>query len=151
MQNKEFSIGKLKEAEFAKLFSNTTPSTKEEDMYQHWDLKIDTKIDIKSLKKENRYDPTYNENFHYVEIKNVNNDLGWLYGKADYFAFELENYWLIVDKIKLQNFIKEKCTGKEIGSKKDLYALYRRENRKDVIVKVKTIDLMFLSSQIIKK
>lgn len=151
MQNKEFSIGKLKEAEFAKLFSNSTPSTKEEDMYQHWDLKIDTKIDIKSLKKENRYDPTYNENFHYVEIKNVNNDLGWLYGKADYFAFELENYWLIVDKIKLQNFIKEKCTGKEIGSKKDLYALYRRENRKDVIVKVKTIDLMFLSSQIIKK
>lgn len=151
MQNKEFSIGKLKEAEFAKLFSNTTPSTKEEDMYQHWDLKIDTKIDIKSLKKENRCDPTYNENFHYVEIKNVNNDFGWLYGKADYFAFELENYWLIVEKIKLQEFIKEKCTGKEIGNKKDLYALYRRENRKDVIVKVKTIDLMFLSSQIIKK
>ena len=151
MQNKEFSIGKLKEAEFTKLFSSSTPSSKEEDMYEHWDIKIDTKIDIKSLKKENRSDPTYNENFHYVEIKNVNNDLGWLYGTADYSAFELENYWLIVDKIKLQNFIKEKCTGKEIGSKKDLYALYRRENRKDVIVKVKTIDLMFLSSQIIKK
>ena len=155
MQNKEFSIGKLKEAEFTKLFSSSTPSSKEEDMYEHWDIKIDTKIDtkidIKSLKKENRSDLTYNENFHYVEIKNVNNDLGWLYGKADYFAFELENYWLIVDKTRLQDFIKEKCKGKKIGNKKDLYALYRRENRKDIIVKVKTIDLMFLSNQIIQK
>ena len=39
MQNKEFSIGKLKEAEFTKLFSSSTPSSKEEDMYEHWDIK----------------------------------------------------------------------------------------------------------------
>lgn len=151
MNNKEFIVGKLKESNFSNLFSDVTKSTKEEDMYEHWDLKIEAKIDLKALKKENRYDISYNENFHYVELKNVNGKLGWLYGNADYFAFELESYWVLVDKNDLQNFIKHKCVGKSIGQTKDVYELYQRPNRKDVITKVKTIDLMFLSTQIIQK
>lgn len=151
MNNKEFAIGKLTEVEFANLFTDVTPSTKEEDMYEHWDLKLTTNIDVKAIKKENRYDTFYNENFHWVEIKNVNKENGWLYGKTDFFAFETEDYWVLVDKLKLQDFIKSKMAGKKIGKLKDPYELYRRDGRKDVIVKVKTIDLIYISTKIIKK
>ena len=151
MKYKEFIIGKLKEDEFATMFSDTTPSTTIEDIYEHWDLKVNTKIDVKSLKKQSREDVTHNENFHWVEIKNVNGKLSWLYGEADFFAFETEDYWLIVEKKTLQDFIKEKCTGEEIGSSKDPYKLYQRKGRKDVIVKVKTIDLIYISTKLLKK
>jgi len=151
MNNKEFIIGKLKEKDFANLFEDVSLPKKEEDIYEHWDLKIETKIDVKSLKKESRGDLTYNENFHWVELKNVLGKLSWLYGKADYFAFETEDYWIMVDKLSLQEFIEQRCKGKSVGSSKDPYELYQRKNRKDVIVKVKTLDLIFISTKIISK
>jgi len=153
----DYLKGKKAEEEFSKLFNDVSVATKEEDIHEHWDVKIEDiglKVDVKSIKKENRYDILPNENFHWVEVKNVLGKLGWLYGEADVFAFELENYWLIIEKIPLQNFIAEKCKGKKIGNKKDPYLLYRREGRKDVVVKVKTIDLMYLTNlygKIIKK
>lgn len=151
MNNKEFIIGKLKEDDFASMFTNVTPSTKEEDMYEHWDLNIGVKIDVKSLKKESRSDLFYNENFHWVELKNVRGKLSWLYGDADFFAFETEEYWVIVEKLRLQEFIANKTKEKEISTSKDPYELYRREGRKDIIVKVKTIDLFYLATKILKK
>ena len=151
MQNEEFIIGKLKETEFAKLFKNVLPSNKSEDMYEHWDLKIDVKIDVKSLKKQSREDILYNENFHWIELMNVRGEKSWLYGDADFFAFETEDYWVIIAKTDLQNFIETKCAGKEIGTTKNPYDKYRREGRKDIVVKVKTIDLIYISRQLIKK
>lgn len=151
MNNKEFLIGKLKEDEFAKLFAGATASSQTEDMYEHWDLKISAKIDVKSLKKQARSDVTYNESFHWVELRNVNDDIGWLYGGADFFAFELEDYWLMVEKQQLVKFIETKCKGKAVGSCKDPYELYQRKDRKDVVVKVKTVDLIFIATKMIKK
>lgn len=151
MNNNEFIIGKLKEADFVKLFTNTKSASTNEDIYEHWDLSISVKVDVKSIKKQNRYDITYSETFHWVELKNVEGKLSWLYGKADYFAFETEDYWVIVEKERLQNFIEEKCKGKTLGKSKDPYELYQRENRKDVIVKVKTIDLIYIATKILKK
>lgn len=151
MKNKEFIIGKLKEAEFSKLFSKVVNSTKDEDMYEHWDVNIGAKIDVKSLKKESREDLMYNENFHWIELLNVNGDRSWLYGDADYFAFETNDYWLLVEKHKLQDFMELKTKDKSIGHSKDPYELYRRTGRKDIVVKVKTIDLFYLATQIIKK
>lgn len=151
MNNKEFTIGKLKEADFAKLFTGVTASSKKEDMYEHWDLKIETKIDVKSLKKQAREDIMYNENFHWIELKNVRGKLSWLYGDADYFAFETEDYWVVVEKKALQDFIESKCKGKLIGKLRDPYELYQREGREDVVVKVKTIDLIHICSKMIKK
>lgn len=149
--HKEFAIGKLTEESFAKLFTNTKPSTKSEDINEHWDLKIETKIDVKGIKKQSRGDDNTSEIFHWVELKNVLGKLSWLYGEADYFAFETEEYWIIVDKKKLQKFIEGKCKGKTVGKSRDPYEMYRREGRKDVVVKVKTIDLMFIATQIIEK
>jgi hypothetical protein len=151
MNNKEFIIGKLKEDEFANMFTNVIVSTKSEDMYLHWDLKIEAKIDVKSLKKQSRDDIMYNENFHWVETMNVNGNTGWLYGEADFFAFETEDFWMIVDKEVLQKFIEDKTKNKEVSSSKDPYELYRRTGRRDIVIKVKTLDLFYLAIRILKK
>lgn len=151
----EFFLGKKAEKEFAKFFSLFRFATSDQDINGHWDLEVDVgtkfKIDVKSLKKENRYEPIPNENFHWVEVKNVRGRKGWLYGDADMFAFELEEYWVLVEKKPLQDFIASKCKGKKIGTSKGIYELYRRINRKDVVVKIKTVDLMYLSCSVFKK
>ena len=144
--------GKAVEQEFAKLFENTESSSVEEDIHEHWDILIKYKIDVKGLKKIRRNDSIVNENIHWVEIKSVKGLSGWLYSKeTDYFAFETEDYWVIVEKSSLQEFIANKCKKKEYSRVPQLYKLYRRENRLDVITLVKTIDLIYISETIIRK
>lgn len=138
------------ERAFSKVLSNYKDSTEEQDINEHWDVSTDIKFDIKGLKKTKRSDENPNENIHWLEIKNVNGDSGWVYGKADYFVFETIDYWIIVDKSDLQEFIKKKIQ-KEWVTTATLYKLYRRKDRKDVITLVKTIDLMYLASSIVDK
>lgn len=142
--------GKKTEKEFASLFKDTKFSTESQDINQHWDLEIKSKIDVKGLKKINRKDSEPNENYHWVEIKNVNGDGGWLYGEADYFAFETKNFWIIVSKEDLQDRIAKK-TIKIYTDKPTVYHLYQRKGRKDIITIVPTLDLMFISTSIIEK
>lgn len=126
-------------------------ANKEEDIHEHWDVNLSLRFDVKAIKKVNRFDDKPNENIHWVEIKNVNGDKGWLYGKAEYFAFETEDYWIIVEKDKLQEFVAEKCKDKERSTTPALYKIYKREGRKDMITLVKTLDLIYIAEKIIKK
>ncbi len=143
--------GKEKEVMFANLFSSYSLSDKNTDIIEHYDITIgNIKIDVKGLKKVNRWDNDVNENIHWVEIKGITGHLGWLYGKADYFAFETFDYWILVSKIKLQELIKTR-TIKEWVKEKELYKLYQRPNKQDVITLVKTIDLCSIAESIINK
>lgn len=128
-------------------------STKKQDMTEHWDVQVnETKYDVKALKKLLRSDQKPNENFHWVELKNVVGKLGWLYsGISTHLSFESEDYWIIVKKSELQNFIADKCKNKEKADMPSLYKFYNRKGRKDLLTLVKTIDLMFLAEEIIKK
>ena len=128
-------------------------STDEEDMFEHWDIKLETKFDVKAVKKINRSDVDTDETIHWVELKNVRGKLGWLYGEADYFAFELDEYWVVVEKKTLQDFIAEKLKDKIESETPSLYKIYKRTkyDKLDWITLVKTIDLMYLSEKIIKK
>ena len=155
---KEFSEGKITEKQMAKLFVKVVESSKEQDIKEHWDLEVLyknslKKIDVKGLKKQNRYDAFPNENFHWVELENVlgGKHSGWVYGKADYISFETTDYWIMVDRLVLVNFIEKKVVGKTIEKTKDPYTLYQRNGRKDVIVKVKTIDLIRICDDILNK
>lgn len=154
------SEGKKKENNFLEdykmVHNNVTSkfSTEDEDINKHFDLIInDKKYDIKGVKKITRTDFMANENYHWVELKNVHGKLGWLYGEADYFAFELNEYWVIVDKTKLQKFIANKVNKNVIATEQDeaLYCIYKRNDRKDFITLIKTIDLMFIANEIIPK
>ena len=150
--NYQFFIqGKEKEKKFAELFKNTEPSTAKEDRQEHWDLKIISKVDVKGLKKIDRSNNDYNEYWHWVELKNIGGNEGWLFGKADCFAFETFNYWIIVNKEDLQNFVSENIDFEHILTEKAPYKLYQRKDRKDMITLVNSIDLCHLATTIIKK
>lgn len=154
MYEKNVEIFKEVERKFGKAIETTGKigfSSKEEDMHEHWDVSLMMRFDVKAMKKVNRSDDKANENIHYVEIKNVQGHPGWLYGEADFFAFETEEYFVLVHKEKLQSFIKDKCGKKEFSEKPELYKLYQRKDRLDIMTLVKTIDLMFLCDKIIKK
>jgi hypothetical protein len=148
---KDFKIVEEKFAEFIKKYGETSSSTRSEDINEHWDVKLDVKFDVKALKKIKRSDLYPDENIHWVELRNVNGDKGWLYGDADYFVFETDDYWLVVEKEKLQKFISEKCKEKIKTEEPALYKFYTRKDRKDVVALVKTIDLIYISEKMFKK
>ncbi len=169
MSNVQFEQGLSVENDVSKYFINHVHATIEQDMREHWDIRgtlysnnkiyFNKKFDVKSIKRINRYDPTYNENFHWVEIASVydekddikNQKNGWLYGEADYIIFEVLDYYIIVDRQRLMEFIEKKSISDEVKSVKDLYVKYQRKGRKDIVVLVKTIDLMIILDDFIKK
>jgi len=142
--------GKAIEREFAKLFNNVTFSDTSQDIKEHWDVSVNFKFDVKGLKKKNRNDETVDERIHWIEIKNVLGEKGSLYGDADYFVFELHDYWIIVDKLKLQEYIAIN-TIKKYTRIPMLNRLYKRDGRKDVLTLVSTFDLIYISETLIKK
>lgn len=141
--------GKKVEVKFAEMFDNFEYSSKEEDINEHWDVKISFKCDVKGVKKIRRSDAFPNEFYHFIEIKNVNGGMGWLYGKADFFAFETFKYFIIVAKESLQAFVSENVEKKYVDSAdKSLYCLYNRSGRKDVITMVTSLDLMRIAESV---
>jgi len=150
-----FDKGKKAERRFGELVGipESDYATKEEDMYEHWDLKYkNKKIDVKGLKKLHRNDINPNEDWNWIELTNVWGDTGWLYGKADQFAFETYNYWILVSKDKLQKHI-EKYVDKTIlyTDERKPYRIFNRKGRKDVITPIKTMDLLVLADEVIIK
>jgi len=153
--SREFLIkGREVEDVFAELINADFRSTKEQDIYEHWDVgKANYKFDVKGLKKITRTDNEVNENFHWTEIKNVLGEGGWCFsGKADFIVFETFDYFVCVKKERLQELIKEKVVKNYVSDPyQALYNLYQRKNRKDILTLVKTLDLMAISSKILKK
>lgn len=144
-------IGKIKSYNVREGAVQTSHATEAEDINEHWDIKLETKFDVKAVKRVNRHDDDTNENIHWVELKNVRGNVGWLYGEADYFAFETDDYWVIVEKLALQGFMKKKLKDRVYCEKPELYKLYRRKGRQDLVTLVKTIDLMVIAELTIEK
>lgn len=143
---------KQQEEDFAKQISDLgtiSESTEQEDMFEHWDIKLETKFDVKAVKRVRTATGEPDDNIHYIEFINVNGELGWLYGKADYIAFELNDYWLIVDRKILVLFAQSKCATKEECQTPELYKIYSRG--KDKMTLVRTIDLIYISELLLPK
>ena len=99
-------------------------------------------IDVKGLKRTARSDKNFNQEEIWVELQNVRGRKGWLRGKADYIAFEHEDYFLIVNRQELLDWCKKKIKISSFVSnpRQALYRLYQRKNRKDIISIIKTED-----------
>lgn len=91
------------------------------------------------------------DQYVWVEIRNVNGDAGWLYGKAYFIAFQRENGFLMVSREKLQKWIEENVTREYVTNKKDaLMKVYTRKGRKDMITKVQNYHIVALADGTIK-
>jgi hypothetical protein len=162
-KEKQIIDGKEAEKKLKGLFKKTVKATKQQDIHEHWDTQVEIggkmlKIDVKALKRDNRLDSEPNENIHWVEIRNVRGNKGWLYGESDLIAFETSDYFVLVGTLKLRKFLEKKVgytpetiSDITISKTKNLYEPYGRYGRKDIIVKVKTMDLMHIKYLSIKK
>ena len=116
------------------------------------DTILSVKVNIRPLQKNSRADSKPNENIHWVEALNSMGKKGWLYGPSNYIAFETNDYWVLVEKNKLAEFIASKVQDPNITNNSSLfYKKFRLDGRKDILVKVKTIDLCYIAEKMIKK
>ena len=133
------------EIKFASLFETFKEATKEENIYKHIDLTVDgMKVDVKGMKRVNRWDDKFNPTIHWIEFQNVHGNKGWIYGEADYIAFEQPNEFIMIERETLLQWCREKITDRKLKPKKELYKLYNRPGRKDVISLVLVEDLLKL-------
>jgi len=150
-KTESLKLGKITEDHFKSIFINCIDATEHENIYEHWDVRIDNiKIDIKGMKRELRNDSSVNGYRHYIELRGVRGHPGWLYGKADYFAFETIEDFLLVEKIKLQKWVDKNIIKEEV-TKPELYKLYSRVGRLDQMTLVKTSDLFLISDIFVSK
>lgn len=145
--NSFLSDGYKVEQVFANLLSkygSVEYSDSETDINEHWDVALTlknsrkVKFDVKGLRKLNRTDSDYNENIQWIEFVNVNGDKGWLYGNADCIAFEKKLYFVLMRRSDIIKFLTEHPIAKYkmFSNTKKPYMLYRRYNRKDIIMQV---------------
>lgn len=147
-----YEVGQRAEQRFAQLLNDPQFSTPEQDMKEHWDVEsCGKRYDVKAMKKWKRTDAEATDRMHFVELRNVHGDLGWLYGEADYIVFETRRYWLVVNRRFLTAFIEGTTEKNERSEKPEVYKLYQRTGRKDLMTVVPTVDLLAISETTIKK
>ena len=122
-------------------------STRYQDRWEHWDVELikdgkSGRIDVKGYKESHKHGLTW------IEFKNVSGDDGWIYGKAHAIAFEREDIFDLINRVKLKKFVDNKIINKNglVYKKEDdlsdmIYQNYNRVGRKDVVVIVPFVDI----------
>jgi len=113
------------------------------DTKEHWDLYMKMKIDVKAMKKINRYDKEVQDEWHWLELHSVREgNEGWIYGsKADAIAFETKGPWVIVTVNNLIRFIERYVKDEEVDKASEAkYKIYSR-NGIDMVTLVETSEL----------
>lgn len=156
------SIGSKAERVFVALAGKrgfeTKPSTVNQNKYKRVDFYIKKSsdirgVDVKARKKICAYDKDYSDSWTWVEFKTADGFNGWLYGEADYIAFEKKDYFLVVDRISLKNLAeslvdKRKEFVKVCSEAK--YRIYQRRDKEEITL-IKTSDIKKLKRKSIWK
>jgi hypothetical protein len=87
------------------------------------------------MKRTSRSDANAQDTWIWVEFNNVNGNDGWLYGEADYIAFERRNNFTLVNRLDLVKIAEElvDLDARVSSSKLAKYKSYRRYGRSDLI------------------
>jgi hypothetical protein len=138
----QVSDGKKAELRFKAMFEaagvKVVDATEDENINKHIDyhlyaLEAYTTVDVKCMKRVSREDPEPQDKFVWVEFMNVRGKPGWLYGEAQFIAFETKDGFAMVERIDLIDHCNQ-YVNKEINAYKPqdaLNAVYRRERRRD--------------------
>lgn len=120
-------------------------STQHEDMHHHIDFWVQSpnntrrSFDVKAYKKSAKQGNLL------IEFKNVSGNKGWLYGKADFIAFDFNDHFLCVVRSELAQLAESLCdlTQKVDNINKALYKSYGRERwgRGDQVSLIKIEDV----------
>jgi len=133
--------GKRSEESFRKLAEgkgySVSVASKEQNIEEHWDLEIQKdgesyKVDVKAPKRNSRGDMNVQSEFIWVEFRSVQGKPGWLYGKADLIAFQIEidgEFWLVKRTSLVELVDKLVDKSQVVTNNQDaLYKIYTRTN-----------------------
>lgn len=92
-------------------------------------------VDVKTMKRTSRSDANAQDKWIWIEFNNVNGNDGWLYGEADYIAFERKNNFTLINRLDLVKIAEELVDLDDLVSSSKLakYKGYKRYGRNDLI------------------
>jgi hypothetical protein len=107
-------------------------------------------IDVKAKKRLNRGDGKEQDEFIWLEFKNVQGKSGWLCGNTNVIAFERNNDFILVKREDLLDMAKSKCDlNKRVSNSRDaLYKGYQRKGRNDLISLIKMSDVLSIKHRV---
>lgn len=128
----------------------TEKSSREDNMHKHIDYTLEGKnkkvtVDIKARKRTSRRDKKFNDEWVWIEIKNVQGKKGWLYGEADFIVFETEDSFVLAPRKSLISLVNSEVrfdlslVDRAFQAK---YRIYQRAKRRDQITQVKMKDIL---------
>lgn len=133
--------GRFVEQKYRRIFPDIEPSSLSEDRFKHIDFWHGSDgVDVKG----NNFPESI-----WIEFKNVQGHLGWLFGEARWIAFDVPELagFVRVERQELVDWCKENVDYQVLASKGDCYRKgYQRDGRKDLITKICLADLQELSS-----
>ena len=153
-QSQSWKDGQKVEDSFAELLGQRDPNYKratKQEQFRHIDFHtFFGTIDVKAKKKLNRRDSSGQNQYVWLEFKNVQGKTGWLCGETDVIAFERDNDFVLVQRSILLEMAKQKCNlnKRVLYSRDALYKGYQRKGRKDLITIVKMSDILELPHRI---
>lgn len=145
----DFRRGKDCEAKFIELCRakgfDAVASTQQVDIHHHIDVFVNGKgVDVKSERSDG---------FIWAELKNVQGKPGWIFGRADLFAFEDTGrgcFVIVAADLFRMLVLRNVSYGCFVKSSADaLYQLYQREGRQDVITKIHKADLYKIKNSLL--
>ena len=154
IQDSSWKRGQGVEAMFAKLLNKRADEARAADLmeqFSHVDYFSNLgSIDVKARKRIARKDADVQDDLVWLEFKNVQGKIGWLYGKADWIAFEREKDFVMVKRDELAKMGEKLCDlGDRVSAGRDaLYKGYQRRGRKDLLSIVKMSDVLKLYHQL---
>lgn len=115
-------------------------SSKKDDIEKHIDFYITrsngtfTSVDVKGANHPETI---------WVELKNVLGKVGWLFGKAEFIAFDMSevNGFCMVRRTDLIRLVEEEVDANFVEKQYAYKKLYQRKNRSDVITKLHLTDI----------
>ena len=160
----KFIKGKSIEQEFKDILIRegyiVEDATKHEDITLHVDMWATPKsindnsavkrfgIDVKGIKFSD-------ENRIIVELKNPVGNIGWLFGKQSFIAFETEDYFILVQRDKLciltAKLLIDETFLVESYDRMPLYKKLNFKQNKSELVKLKLIDVLTIATKIFRK
>ena len=121
-------IGHKAESDFASLAEskgwNVSKASISDNMNKHIDFilrdmeNLDSDhclVDVKSRKKTSRKDKKFNDDWIWLEFKNVQGKDGWLLGASTHIVFERENEFVLVPRNELFNWAKQAIADRNGG------------------------------------
>jgi hypothetical protein len=125
---------------------------KQSQFVDHVDFEVVTKdgalslVDVKGMKRGSRSDCSTSPDKIWLEFRNVNGNLGWIYGKADFVAFETHEGFVFIPREDLKNWAERNVDlAHLVYNSWDAYKKgYMRRGRNDLISLVNMSDIEHL-------